>query len=85
MYLTTYNNHNRQTTILPGEFEPTTPAGERPQNYVLDRAATGTGLDDFAYCKISVAKDTPFLKLGNEFPFVFRNFYRFKQTLLAIL
>jgi hypothetical protein len=25
------------------EFEPTIPAGERPQNYVIDRAATGTG------------------------------------------
>ena len=25
-------------------FEPTFPAGERPQTYDLDRAATGTGL-----------------------------------------
>ena len=25
------------------EFEPTISAGERPQTYVLDRAATGTG------------------------------------------
>jgi hypothetical protein len=25
------------------EFEPTISAGERPQNYALDRAATGTG------------------------------------------
>jgi hypothetical protein len=24
-------------------FEPTIPAGERPQTYTLDRAATGTG------------------------------------------
>jgi hypothetical protein len=24
-------------------FEPTIPAGERPQTYALDRAATGTG------------------------------------------
>ena len=24
-------------------FEPTISAGERPQNYALDRAATGTG------------------------------------------
>jgi len=28
----------------PVRFEPTTPAGERPQTYVLDRAATGTGI-----------------------------------------
>jgi hypothetical protein len=25
------------------EFEPTVSAGERPQTYALDRAATGTG------------------------------------------
>ena len=27
----------------PVGFEPTTPAGERPQTYALDRTATGTG------------------------------------------
>ena len=27
----------------PVEFEPTISAGERPQIYALDRAATGTG------------------------------------------
>ena len=27
----------------PVGFEPTTSAGERPQTYALDRAATGTG------------------------------------------
>ena len=27
----------------PVGFEPTISAGERPQNYALDRAATGTG------------------------------------------
>ena len=27
-------------------FEPTIPAGERPQTYALDRAATGTGSID---------------------------------------
>ena len=30
--------------MTPVGFEPTTPAGERPQTYALDRAATGTGL-----------------------------------------
>jgi len=29
--------------MLPVGFDPTTPAGERMQNYALDRAATGTG------------------------------------------
>ena len=41
--LTIHNTHNRQTSMPPVGFEPTTPAGERPQNYALDRASTGTG------------------------------------------
>ena len=43
LYLTTHNIHNRQTSIPPVGFEPTISAGERPQTYTLDRAATGTG------------------------------------------
>jgi hypothetical protein len=37
--------HSQQTDRLapPMEFEPTVSAGERPQTYALDRAATGTG------------------------------------------
>jgi hypothetical protein len=37
------NTHNRQTSMPPIGFEPTIEAGERPQTYDLDRAATGTG------------------------------------------
>jgi hypothetical protein len=29
--------------MFPAEFELAFPAGERPQNHILDRAATGTG------------------------------------------
>jgi len=29
--------------MLPVGFEPTTPAGERPQTYALDRVANGIG------------------------------------------
>ena len=29
--------------MLPVGYEPTISAGERPQTYTLDRAATGTG------------------------------------------
>ena len=43
LYLTTHNTHNRQTSVPPVGFEPTISAGERPQTYVLDRAATETG------------------------------------------
>ena len=43
LYLTTHNTYNRQTSMPPVGFEPTISAGERPQTYALDRAATGTG------------------------------------------
>jgi hypothetical protein len=43
LYLTIHNTHNRQTSMPSVEFEPTISAGERPQTYALDRAATGTG------------------------------------------
>ena len=42
-YLTTHNTHNRETSMPPVGFEPTISAGDRPQTYALDRAATGTG------------------------------------------
>ena len=43
LYLTTHNTHNRQISMTPVGFEPTISAGERPQTYAFDRAATGTG------------------------------------------
>jgi len=43
LYLKTHSTYNRPTSMPPVEFEPTTSAGERPQTYALDRAATGTG------------------------------------------
>jgi len=42
--MTTHNPHNRQISMPPVGFESTISAGERPQTYALDRAATGTGL-----------------------------------------
>jgi len=45
LYMTTHNTHNRQTSMPPVEFEPTISAGERPQTYALDRAATGIGMN----------------------------------------
>ena len=36
--------HSQQTPMPPVGFEPTISAGERPQTYALDRAATGTGI-----------------------------------------
>jgi hypothetical protein len=37
----TQHTHNRQTSTPPVGFEPTIAAGERPQTYELDGAATG--------------------------------------------
>jgi len=33
--------HSQQSSMPPAGFEPTISAGERPQNYAIDRAATG--------------------------------------------
>jgi len=44
LYLTAHNICNRQTSIPLVEFENTISAGERPQNYALDRAAIAIGI-----------------------------------------
>jgi len=36
-------------------FEPSIPAGERPQTYALDRAATGTDFASYCCTKFDVA------------------------------
>ena len=61
--LTTHNTHNRQTSTPPVGFEPTISAGEQPQTYALDRAATGTGTALSAVCKYvySSYNYTPYL------------------------
>jgi hypothetical protein len=41
LYLKTHNIHDRKASMPPVEFEPTIRASERPQTYVLYRAATG--------------------------------------------
>jgi hypothetical protein len=44
LYLTTHNTHNKQASMPPVGFEPRISAGERPQTYASDRAATGIGI-----------------------------------------
>jgi hypothetical protein len=44
LYLTTHNNHNRQTSMAPVGLEPAISARERQQTYALECAATGNGL-----------------------------------------
>ena len=62
--LTTHNTHNRQTSMPSAGFEPTISAGERPQTYALDRAATGTGIRLYN----SVHKLVLFVISISEFP-----------------
>jgi hypothetical protein len=38
-----HKTHNRQISMPSAGLEPTVSAGERPQTYALDRAATGIG------------------------------------------
>jgi len=45
-------------------FEPTIPAGERPQTHALDRAATGTGCN--TVCRNSGQIAHRILNLGRE-------------------
>jgi hypothetical protein len=42
LYLTAHNTHKRQTSMPPVKLESMISAGEWPQIYALDRAATGT-------------------------------------------
>jgi len=42
-YMTTHNTHKRQTSMSRAEFEPTFPAGERPQTHSSDRAVNAVG------------------------------------------
>jgi hypothetical protein len=60
LYLTTYKNHKRQTSMPPTGFEPASPANERPQTHALDCAATEIGTTiirpDKYNCKIYVTR-----------------------------
>ena len=63
--LTTHNTHNRQTSMPPVEIEPTISAGEWPQTYSLDLAATGTGIYEYTN-KIYKTIISPFVLYGYE-------------------
>ena len=41
LYLTTHNNHKRDTPMLPAGFEPAIPTSEQLQTHAIERAATG--------------------------------------------
>lgn len=43
LYVTTHDNHRRQTSTPPAGFEPTISTRGRPQAHAFDRSATRTG------------------------------------------
>ena len=47
----------------PVGFEPTISAGERPQNYALNRAATGTGIIVIYYTNMAGSSDPQYCGL----------------------
>jgi len=51
LYLTTEHTQERDIHAL-AEFEHTSPAGESPQTYGLDRAASGTGKQELYQTKL---------------------------------
>ena len=67
--------HSQQTNIhAPGGIRTQTSAGERPQTYALDRAATGTGFLCNTVCKIYIIhrNNSISASLFNAFKFIFR-------------
>ena len=47
LYLTKHNIHRTQTFMSSAGFEPAIPTSERPQAYVLERAATEISVYDY--------------------------------------
>ena len=54
-YLTTNNNHKRQTSMHPMGFEPAIAESERPKNHVVDRAVIGITAEKYIECKLYVS------------------------------
>ena len=54
----------------PVEFEPTISAGERPQTYALDRAATGTGNNSTSIINIGIIYNVAH---GYSFMFIWKS------------
>ena len=71
--------------MSPVEFEPTISAGERPQTYALDRAATGTGefqvyLSEIKKFSFLTAVSVKTVVLWDVIPYSFvRNYQLFEE------
>ena len=76
LYLTTLNTHNRKTFMHPVRFEPTISAGERPQTYALDRAATETDHGSIMYTLKSTKFTLKHLKTLKICPYMFQSVFR---------
>ena len=87
LYLTTHNSHNRQISMPQMGFEPTISAGERPQTFALDRAATGTGTGICYWRKFPIFSYRKFPVLSyRKFPILsYRKFPIFSYRKFPIL
>ena len=56
----------RQISMPPGGFEPRISAGERPQTYALDNAATGIGITRFNIHKSYVLPTQSFVGISEQ-------------------
>ena len=66
--------------MSPVGFEPTVSAGERPQNYALDRAATGTGQRNRCCCGYTLSiTDFVFVSLS----LIIQNAKRMRHIMLS--
>jgi len=55
--MTAHNTHKIQISMYLEGFEPATPANEKHQNHVSDRAATGIGFYTFLERKFTSSLD----------------------------
>jgi hypothetical protein len=60
------NTHDRQTSIPSVGFEPTISAGERSQNYALDRAVTGIGSNILRHANCAIVVQNALITVKNE-------------------
>jgi len=64
-------------------FEPTISAGERPQTYAFDRAATRTGKDIYILVYIILSLRSHFIRLQCMYFYAYYAWYHYKITLIA--
>ena len=71
--------------MLSVRFEPTVSAGERPQTYASDRAATGTGQELHYYAKIQILARNGLQPGGKKTPSISATHTNFEGRVVDII